>query len=106
MLNMFFYKLKFRIRKFFRYLTTHKCEAKGCTSRLDKPYRWCSFECFVYCGGKLKPEPKKLDIKSNYFCVFCGKEHLCDIVKTKHGEDLVCPKTKQRVAWRIKKCTK
>lgn len=48
--------LKEKTKRFFRYLTTHKCEAKGCTRRLDGKYKWCSLECYVYCGGKLKQD--------------------------------------------------
>ena len=92
--------IKENIKKLYRFLTTHKCEASGCNRRLEKSYRWCSIECFVYCGGKLQRSEEPLDEDKMYYCVFCKKEHLCEIKKTTYTEDLICVKTKQRIVWR------
>ena len=50
-----------RVRQVWILLTTHKCEAKDCKRRLDGKYRWCSIECYVYCGNKLSDLPRNLE---------------------------------------------
>ena len=46
--------IKEKCRYVWIFLTTHKCEAKDCKRRLDGKYRWCSIECYMYYGNKLK----------------------------------------------------
>jgi len=56
--------LREKVRRLYWRLTTRKCEAPGCQRRLERPYRWCSLECYVYCGGSLKRrDPNETDTK-------------------------------------------
>lgn len=41
--------LKEKTQRLYRRITMNKCE--GCDRLIEKPYRWCSIECFCYCGG-------------------------------------------------------
>jgi hypothetical protein len=52
--------IKEKVIRFLRILTTHKCEAKDCQRRLEGKYRWCSLECYVYCGNKLEDLSKEM----------------------------------------------
>lgn len=44
--------LKEKGRRLYRRITMSKCE--GCQKLIEKQYRWCSIECFCYCGGTIK----------------------------------------------------